>query len=41
MRLTKEAIAEARGVQDEVAALPPKGCNMSSVSDFEWNVSNH
>ncbi|KIM89266.1 hypothetical protein PILCRDRAFT_61316 [Piloderma croceum F 1598] len=31
IRLTKEAIAEARGVQDEVAALPPKGCNMSSL----------
>ena len=40
MRLTKEAIAKDQEVQDEVAALAPKHCNMSSVSDFEWNASD-
>ena len=40
MRLTKETIAMARGIQDEVATLPPRGCNMSSVSDFERDASN-
>jgi hypothetical protein len=40
MRLTKEAIAKDREVQDEVAALAPESCNMSSVSDQEWSVSD-
>lgn len=32
VRLTKEAIAQDRGVQDKVAALAPEDCNFSSVS---------
>jgi hypothetical protein len=39
MRLTKEAIKKDREVQDKVAALAPKDCNMSSVSDLRSVVS--
>lgn len=36
MRLTKEAIAEDREVQNKVAALPPQDCNFASVSQLRF-----
>lgn len=40
MRLTKEAIADDRQVQNQVAALAPQDCNFSSVSILRFGAED-